>query len=130
MNDIIKRHFEIKARDDNRPFVRLLSVAYQNGKITDDDALLFCSNNWKKMHGFKIERYGKMNYRGKGKRYKGFLWNDKVSLVINEKILKVMKDYVNTNRVGIGLGEKDVGSKKWESAFWSDLLLFLENGCI
>lgn len=112
MNDIIKRHFEIKARDDNRPFVRLLSVAYQNGKITDDDALLFCSNNWKKMHGFKIERYGKMNYRGKGKRYKGFLWNDKVSLVINEKILKVMKDYVNTNRVGIGLGEKDVGSKK------------------
>lgn len=48
MNDIIKRHFEIKARDDNKPFVCLLSVAYQNNKITDDDALLFCSNNWEK----------------------------------------------------------------------------------
>jgi len=48
MNNIIKRYFEIKARDDNRPFVRLLSIAYQNDKITDDEALLFCSNNWKK----------------------------------------------------------------------------------
>ena len=94
MNNIIKRYFEIKARDDNRPFVRLLSIAYQNDKITDDEALLFCSNNWKKMHGFKLEKYGKMDYRNKGKRYKGFLWNDKVSLVINEKIMRVMKDYV------------------------------------
>lgn len=130
MNDIIKRHFEIKARDDNRPFVRLLSIAYQNDKITDDDALLFCSNNWKKMHGFKLERCEKIDYRGKGKNYKGFLWHDKVSRVINEKILKVMKDYVVNERNGVGLGEKDVGSKKWDWAFWNDLLLFLENGCI
>ena len=128
MNDIIKRYFEIKARDDNRPFVRLLSIAYQNNKITDDDALLFCSNNWKKMHGFKLEKYGKMDYRGKGKRYKGFLWNDKVSLVINEKILKVMKDYVVNERNGVGLSEKDVGSKNWEWAFWSDLLGVMSNG--
>lgn len=130
MNDTIKKYFELKARDNNRPFVRLLNITYQNDKITDDDALLFCSNNWKKMHGFKIERYGKMNYRGKGKRYKGFLWNDKVSLVINEKVMKVMKDYVVNERNGVGLGEKDVGSKKWDCAFWSDLLLFLENGCV
>lgn len=59
MNNIIKRYFEIKARDDNRPFVRLLSIAYQNDKITDDEALLFCSNNWKKMHGFKLENMEK-----------------------------------------------------------------------
>lgn len=130
MNNIIKRYFELKAKDDNRPFVRLLSVAYQNDKITDDDALLFCSNNWKKMHGFKIERYGKMDYRNKGKRYKGFLWNDKVSLVINEKVMKVMKDYVMNERNGVGLEEKDVGSKKWEWMFWSDLLGIMENGCI
>ena len=128
MNDIIKRHFEIKARDDNRPFVRLLSIAYQNDKITDDDALLFCSNNWKKMHRFKIERAGKMHYRGKGKRYKGFLWNDKVSLVINEKVMRVMKDYVANERRGIGLSEKDIGSKKWESAFWRDLLGVMSDG--
>lgn len=114
MNNIIKRYFELKARDDNRPFVRLLSVVYQNDKITDDEALLFCSNNWKKMHGFKIERYGKMDYRGRGKRYKRFLWRDKVSFIINEKI---MKDYVSINRAEIGLDEKDVGSKKWEWAF-------------
>lgn len=128
MNNIIKRYFEIKARDDNRPFVRLLSIAYQNNKITDDDALLFCSNNWKKMHGFKIERVGKMHYKGKGKRYKGFLWNDKVSLVINEKVMRVMKDYVANERRGIGLSEKDIGSKKWESAFWSDLLGVMSDG--
>lgn len=128
MNDIIKRYFEIKARDDNKPFVRLLSVAYQNNKITDDDALLFCSNNWKKMHGFKLEKYGKMNYRGKGKRYKEFLWNDKVSLVINEKVMRVMKDYVVNKRSGVGLEEKDVGSKKWDCAFWSDLLGVMSDG--
>ena len=127
MNDIIKRYFEIKARDDNKPFVRLLSVAYQNNKITDD-ALLFCSNNWKKMHGFKLEKYGKMNYRGKGKRYKEFLWNDKVSLVINEKVMRVMKDYVVNKRSGVGLEEKDVGSKKWDCAFWSDLLGVMSDG--
>ena len=130
MNDIIKRHFEIKARDDNRPFVRLLSIAYQNDKITDDEALLFCSNNWKKMHGFKIERAGKMHYRGKGKRYKGFLWNDKVSFVINEKVMRVMKDYVANERRGIGLSEKDIGSKKWEGMFWSDLLGVMSDGCV
>lgn len=130
MNDIIKRYFEIKARNDNRPFVRLLSIAYQNNKITDDDALLFCSNNWKKMHGFKIERYGKKDYRNKSKRYKGFLWNDKVSLVINEKIMRVMKDYVVNERNGVGLSEKDVGSKKWEWAFWSDLLNVMDDGHI
>jgi hypothetical protein len=123
MNNIIKRYFEIKARDDNRPFVRLLSIAYQNDKITDDEALLFCSNNWKKMHGFKLEKYGKMDYRNKG-----FLWNDKVSLVINEKIMRVMKDYVANKRNGIGLSEKDVGSKKWESAFWNDLLGVISDG--
>lgn len=128
MNDIIKKYFELKARDDNRPFVHLLSIAYQNNKITDDDALLFCSNNWKKMHGFKIERYGKMHYRGKGKRYKGFLWNDKVSFVINEKVMRVMKDYVANERRGIGLSEKDIGSKKWESAFWRDLLGVMSDG--
>ena len=128
MNNTIKRYFELKAKDDNRPFVHLLSIAYQNDKITDDDALLFCSNNWKKMHGFKIERCGKMNYRNKGKRYKGFLWNDKVSLVINEKIMRVMKDYVANERNGVGLSEKDVGSKKWEWAFWSDLLGVMSDG--
>lgn len=128
MNDIIKKYFELKARDDNRPFVHLLSIAYQNNKITDDDALLFCSNNWKKMHGFKLEKYGKMNYRNKGKRYKGFLWNDKVSLVINKKIMRVMKDYIVNERNGIGLSEKDVGSKKWERAFWSDLLGVMSDG--
>lgn len=130
MNDIIKKYFELKARDDNRPFVRLLSIAYQNNKITDDEALLFCSNNWKKMHRFKIERAGKMHYRGKGKRYKGFLWNDKVSFVINEKVMRVMKDYVANERRGIGLSEKDVGSKKWEGMFWSDLLEVMSDGCV
>ena len=108
--------------------MQILNYAYQNGKITDDEALLFCSNGWKKMHGFKIERYGKKDYRNKGKRYKGFLWNDKVSLVINEKIMRVMKDYVVNERNGVGLSEKDVGSKKWEWAFWSDLLNVMSNG--
>ena len=82
------------------------------------------------MHGFKLERYGKIDYTGKGKRYKGFLWNNKVSLIINEKVMKVMKDYVVNERHGIGLGEKDVGSKKWDWAFQSDLLGVMENGCI
>lgn len=58
-----------------------------------------------------------MNYRGKGKRYKGFLWNDKVSLVINEKVMKVMKDYVVNERSGVGLEEKDVGSKNGNGHF-------------
>lgn len=88
----------------------------------------FVAITGKKMHGFKLEKYGKMDYRNKGKRYKGFLWNDKVSLVINEKIMRVMKDYVANKRNGIGLSEKDVGSKKWESAFWNDLLGVISDG--
>ena len=64
----------------------------------------------------------------KGKNYKEFLWNDKVRFVINEKIMKIMKDYVVNERNGVGLGEKDVGSKKWEWAFWSDLLGVMSDG--
>ena len=128
MNDTIKKYFELKAKNNNRPFVQVLNYAYQNGKITDDEALLFCSNGWKKMHGFKMRRVGKMCYRGMGERYKKFLWNDKASLVINRKVLDRMQEYVNENRVGIGLGENDVGSKKWNGAFWSDLLNVMDNG--
>lgn len=130
MNDVIKRYFEIKAKNDNRPFVQVLNVVYQNGKITDDEALLFCSNGWKKMHGFKMRRTGKMNYRNKGTRYKKFLWNDRVSLIINGKILSRMQEYVNENRVGVGLSENDVGSKKWDSLFWGDLLTVMDEGHI
>ena len=39
-----------------------------------------------------------------------------------------MKDYVANKRNGIGLSEKDVGSKKWESAFWNDLLGVISDG--
>lgn len=130
MNDTIKRYFKLKARNDSRPFVQVLNFAYQNGKITDNDALLFCSNGWKKMHGFKMRRAEKKNYRSKGKRYRKFLWNDNVSLVINGKVLSVMKDYVEKERNGIGLREKDIGSKKWDWAFWSDLLNVMEEGHI
>lgn len=45
MNDIIRRYFELKARNSNRPFIQILNFAYQNNKITNDEALLFCSNN-------------------------------------------------------------------------------------
>ena len=128
MNNTIKRYFELKARNDKRPFVQVLNYAYQNGKITDDEALLFCSNGWKKMHGFKMRRAEKMKYKNKGWKYRKFLWNDKVSLVINRKVLDRMQEYVNENRVGIGLGENDVGSKKWNGAFWSDLLNVMDNG--
>ena len=130
MNDTIKRYFKLKARNDSRPFVQVLNFAYQNGKITDNDALLFCSNGWKKMHGFKMRRAEKKNYRNKGKRYRKFLWDDKASLVINGKVLSVMKDYVEKERNGIGLREKDIGSKKWDWAFWSDLLNVMEEGHI
>ena len=77
---------------------------------------------------FQSWKIWKIDYRGKGKNYKEFLWNDKVSLVINEKIMKIMKDYVVNERNGVGLGEKDVGSKKWERAFWSDLLGVMSDG--
>ena len=130
MNDTIKRYFELKAKNDKRPFMQILNYAYQNGKITDDEALLFCSNGWKKMHGFKMRRVGKMCYRNKGNRYKKFLWNDKVSLVMNGKVLDRMQEYVNENRIGIGLSETDVGSKKWNSLFWADLLGVMEDGHI
>lgn len=128
MNDTIKRYFELKARNDERPFVQVLNYAYQDGEITDDEALLFCSNGWKKMHGFKMERYEKIKYRNKGRKYRKFLWNDKVSLVINGKVLDRMQEYANENRVGIGLGEMDVGSKKWRWRLWSDLLGVMEKG--
>ena len=130
MNDTIKRYFELKARNDKRPFMQILNVAYQNGKITDDEALLFCSNGWKKMHGFKMRRAGKMEYRNKGTRYKKFLWNDEVSLVINGKVLKAMQEYIVSERNGVGLSEKDVGSKKWDWAFWNDLLNVMDDGHI
>ena len=130
MNDIIRRYFERKARNSNRPFIQILNFAYQNNKITNDEALLFCSNNWKKMHGFKMRHTEKINCRGEGKRYRKFLWDDKASLVINGKVLSVMKDYVEKERNGIGLREKDIGSKKWDWAFWSDLLNVMEEGHI
>nr|DAD55729.1 MAG TPA: hypothetical protein [Bacteriophage sp.] len=130
MNDTIKRYFEFKAKNDNKPFMQILNYAYQNGKITDDEALLFCSNGWKKMHGFNMRRVGKIEYRGKGTRYKHFLWSDKVSFVINEKVLRVMKEYVEKKRNGVGLSEKDIGSKRWDWAFWSDLLNVMDDGHI
>lgn len=129
MNDTIKRYFELKAKNDNKPFMQILNYAYQNGKITDDEALLFCSNGWKKMHGFNMRRVGKISYRGKGTRYKKFLWDDKISLIINEKVLKVWKEYVNENRIGIPLGFV-VGSKEWDNRFFGDLLTVMEEGHI
>lgn len=132
MNDTIKRYFELKGRNDNRPFVQVLNFAYQNGKITDDDALLFCNNNWKKMHGFKMRRTEKMSYRGKGKGRKKFVWDDKVNSVIFTLILtsNVKQEYVNENRVGTGLGKKDVGSNAWEWTFFSDILNCFNDGHI
>ena len=128
MNDTIKRYFELKARNDNKPFMLILHYAYQNGKITDDESLLFCSNGCQKMHGFNMRRVGQIEYKVKGTKYKKFLWRDKVSFVINGKGMSVMKEYVEEERNGIGLSEKDIGSKRWDWAFWSDLLNVMDDG--
>ena len=118
---------KIEPKIGEKPFSLVLYLAYKNGKITDDEALLFISNSWKRMHGFPSMRYAKMDYKNKGTHYKKFVWNQRASKIINEKLLKTMQEYENMNRIGVPL-DGSIGSKTWDWEFWRELLNVISDG--
>ena len=72
-------------------------------------------------------RYTKMSYKNKGAHYKKFIWSQKVSKIINEKLLKVRQEYENMNRIGVHL-DGSIGSKTWDWEFWRELLNVISDG--
>lgn len=118
---------KIEPKIGEKPFSLVLYLAYKDEKITDDEALLFISNSWKRMHGFPSMRYAKMDYKNKGAHYKKFVWSQKVSKIINEKLLKVRQEYENMNRIGVSL-DGSIGSKTWDWEFWRELLNVISDG--
>ena len=95
MNRKIDNYLKAKMgpKIDEKPFSLVLYLAYKDEKITDDEALLFINNSWKRMHGFPSMRYTKMSYKNKGAHYKKSVWSQKVSKIINEKLLKIRQEY-------------------------------------
>lgn len=118
---------KIESKIGEKPFSLVLYLAYKDEKITDEEALLFINNSWKRMHGFPSMRYTKMSYKNKGAHYKKFVWSQKVSKIINEKLLKVRQEYENMNRIGVPL-DRSIGSKTWDWEFWRELLNVISDG--